>query len=88
VAVPGAERRKERLPSSPPDMSNVLSDASGELWRTREVRTLEEDWWVRVGFVYARSDDSWGFEIEGRAQKIAWPSVPVVRTVLEDRNVH
>ena len=43
---------------------------------------------MRVGFVYARSDDSWGFEIEGRAQKIAWPSVPVVITVLEDRNVH
>ena len=57
MAVSGPERRKERLPSSPPEMSNVLSDVSGELWRTREVRTLEEDWWMRVGFAYDRVFD-------------------------------
>jgi hypothetical protein len=34
----GAERRKERLPSSPPEISNVV-----EVGRRREVRTLEED---------------------------------------------
>lgn len=84
----GAARRKERLPSSPPEMSNVLSGVFWEPRRAREVRTLDEDWWMRVGFVYARLVDGWGFETEGRDQKIAWPSVPVVRTVLEDRNMH
>jgi hypothetical protein len=43
VVVSGVERRKERLQSSPPEMSSVLSGVFWELGRTREVRTLEED---------------------------------------------
>lgn len=82
--VGGLASKNESEASSPPETMSVVFEG-----RMCVLRVLEEDWWMRVGVCHFRGCGAAGKDVVcARGQKTAWPSVPAVRMVVEERKVH